>query len=277
MCLWLYSVPWVWLGILIVTIFVLVGLAGLSLARRLILPGLGHVAHQNEVTGAILHGILIIYGLAVALIAIAVWESYSDVTKVVSEEATAIASLYRDFSGYPEPTRTQLRDDLRAYDQIIHGAWPIQRRGGTPTEGVVMMTSVQDRLFAFDPATEAQKILHAETLHAYNELILARRLRVDALGSGLPPAMWAVVLNGFIKVVLQGRAGRAHAAPTRVPRDRRWPGRATQGAHRRAPRIQSPGCRPAGARSAVERLAAADDRNGHAAPTTSRAGRPHPA
>lgn len=199
MCLWLYSVPWVWLGILIVTIFVLVGLAGLSLARRLILPGLGHVAHQNEVTGAILHGILIIYGLAVALIAIAVWESYSDVTKVVSEEATAIASLYRDFSGYPEPTRTQLRDDLRAYtDQIIHGAWPIQRRGGTPTEGVVMMTSVQDRLFAFNPATEAQKILHAETLHAYNELILARRLRVDALGSGLPPAMWAVVLIGAL-------------------------------------------------------------------------------
>ncbi len=196
---WVFSVPWVVLGILIVAVFAVVGLIGLSIARRLILPLLGHVAHQNEVTGAILHGILIIYGLAVALIAIAVWESYADVSKLVSREATAIASLYRDFGGYPEPVRTQLKTDLRDYtDQIIHEAWPLQRRGLVPTKGVAIMNRTQEHLLEFAPTSDAQKIIHAETLHAYNELILARRLRLDAVGSGLPAAMWAVILVGAL-------------------------------------------------------------------------------
>jgi hypothetical protein len=186
---WIFSVPWMWLGLLIVAVCAIVGIAGLSIARRLVLPRLGHVAHQNEVTGAILHGILIIYGLAVALIAVAVWENYSDVSKIVSGEATAIASLYRDFGGYPEPTQTQLKTDLRDYtDQIIHEAWPLQRRGLIPSKGVTIMNRAQEHLFEFVPTTDALKIIHAETLHAYNALILARRLRLDAVGSSLPPA-----------------------------------------------------------------------------------------
>ena len=196
---WIFSVPWVWLGLLIVAVFAVVGLAGLSLARRLILPRLGHVAHQNEMIGAIHHGILIIYGLAVALIAVAVWENYSDVSKLVSGEATAIASLYRDFGGYPEPIRTQLETDLRDYtDQIIHEAWPLQRRGVVPKKGVTIMDRTQEHLFEFVPTSDAQRIIHAETLHAYNELVLARRLRLDAVGSGLPAAMWAVILVGAL-------------------------------------------------------------------------------
>lgn len=194
---WIFSVPWVWLGILIVAVCAAMGLAGLSIVRRFVLPRLGQVRHQNEVTGAILHGILIIYGLAVALIAVAVWENYADVSKLVSGEATAIASLYRDFGGYPEPMQTQVRTDLRDYTyQIIHEAWPLQRRGLVPSKGVTIMNRTQEHLFEFVPATEAQKIIHAETLHAFNELIQARRLRLDAVGSGLPPAMWGVILVG---------------------------------------------------------------------------------
>lgn len=196
---WIFSLPWPWLGLLIVAAFAGVGLSGLSLVRALILPRLGHVAHQNEVTGAVLHGILIIYGLAVALIAVAVWESYSDVSKLVSAEATAIASLYRDTAGYPEPTRTGLRDGIRAYTEyVINEAWPIQRQGKIPAGGVELMDHVQQILFDFNPTSDSQKLIHAETLHAYNNLIQARRLRLDAVQSGLPAAMWAVVLVGAL-------------------------------------------------------------------------------
>lgn len=71
-----------------------------------------------------MQSILVFYGLAVALIAVSVWQTYTDVSRIVSGEATAIAALYRDVSSYPEPIRLDLQKELREYvDQVIHGAW----------------------------------------------------------------------------------------------------------------------------------------------------------
>jgi hypothetical protein len=46
--------------------------------------------------------------------------------------------------------------------------------------------------------TEAEKILHAETLGAYNQLVTMRRLRLDAVGTALPGVLWTVVLTGAL-------------------------------------------------------------------------------
>ena len=194
---WIFNVPLLVLGASIAALFAAFGVAGMWLTHRTIVPRLAVGAHDNEFTGVILNGMLIIYGLAVALIVVAVWENYADVSKLVSKEATAIALVYRDAGGYPNPARDRLRRDLGTYTQyIIQQAWPLQRRGIVPSGGVDLMNRVQDDLFAFAPSTEAQKILHGEALRAYNNLIDARRLRLDAVGSGLPTAMWAVVLIG---------------------------------------------------------------------------------
>lgn len=72
----------------------------------------------------------------------------------------------------------------------------MQRRGQIPSAGVEHMSRFQAVLDKFEPATEGQKILHAETLHAYNEMTQARRLRLDAVSTGLPAVMWAVVAVG---------------------------------------------------------------------------------
>jgi len=81
-------------------------------------------------------------------------------------------------------------------------AWPLQRRGIVPSSGVDRMNGFQSTLVAFEPTTESQKLLHAETLRAYNEMIKARRLRLDAVSTGLPKVMWAVIVSGaFIGLI----------------------------------------------------------------------------
>jgi Protein of unknown function (DUF4239) len=211
---WIYSVPLFPLGVLITIVFVGVGLSGMWLTQKFILPRLNVSAHDNEFTGAIIHGMLVIYGLAVALIVVAVWENYADVSKLVSREATAIAMLYRDVGAYPDSTSERLQHSLRTYtDEIIGEAWPLQRRGIIPTHGVELMNNFEDIIFAFAPKTEEQKILHAEALHAYNNLIEARRLRLDAVRSGLPGAMWAVVLLGALISLTSSFMFRVESAP----------------------------------------------------------------
>jgi hypothetical protein len=60
------------------------------------------------------------------------------------------------------------------------------------------MNRFQSMLAMFEPATEGQKLLHAEALRAYNNMIQARRLRLDAVSTGLPGVMWTVVLVGAV-------------------------------------------------------------------------------
>jgi hypothetical protein len=193
----LFDIPLVIAGPAIIAGLCVFGVAGLLLVRRWILPRLRIQAEDSEFVGAMIQCVMVFYGLAVALIAVNVWQTYSNVQSVVAGEASALDALYRDVSSYPEPIRLELQENLRTYtDQIIHGAFPLMRRGQTPTAGFAYMTRFQAILDKFEPVTEGQKILHAETLRAYNLLIEARRLRLDAASACLPTVMWIVIIVG---------------------------------------------------------------------------------
>jgi hypothetical protein len=193
----IFDLPLLIAGPAIVGSLCLFSLIGLAIVRRHVLPRLRvHVA-DSEFVGAMLQSIMVFYGLAVALIAVSVWQTYSNTSAVVSQEATALAALYRDVSGYPEPIRWTLQNELRYYtQQTIYEAWPLQRQGQVPRGGIKRMYVFQGELIAFEPTTEGQKLLHGETLRAYNEMIKARNLRLDAVQTGLPAVMWGVVILG---------------------------------------------------------------------------------
>jgi len=184
-------------GLVVIAALCLFAVVGLLFVRRRVLPRLRVDGGDSEFTGAMLQSVMVFYGLAVALIAVTVFETYSDITKVVTGEATAINALYRDVTSYPEPIRTELQQELRNYTKyVVDEAWPLQRQGKIPAGGFEHITRFQAALTKFEPATEGQKLLHGETLRAYNLLIQSRRLRLDAVGTKLPTVMWAVVIIG---------------------------------------------------------------------------------
>jgi hypothetical protein len=184
-------------GVIVMLIFF--GVGGLLLVRRFVLPGLKIGVEDSEFSGTMVQVVMVFYGLAVALIAVSVWQTYSDVSNTVSHEAIALAALYRDVGGYPEPVRSELQKQLRDYVQyIIHEAWPLQQRGQIPGGGVELMNLFQKTLIAHEPGTESQKLLHGEALRAYNHMIEARRLRLDAVQTGLPAVMWIVIVAGAV-------------------------------------------------------------------------------
>jgi hypothetical protein len=193
----LFDLPLLVTGPAIVGSLCLFAVIGLWVVRRHVLPRLRIHVEDSEFTGAMMQSVMVFYGLAVALMAVSVSQTYSDVSKIVSGEATALAALYRDVSSYPEAVRPRLQNELRDYVRyVIDEAWPLQARGKVPGGGVERMDRFQATLGAFEPATEGQKLLHGETLRAYNNMIQARRLRLDAVNTGLPAVMWAVIVAG---------------------------------------------------------------------------------
>jgi hypothetical protein len=198
----LFRLPWWLLAVVLNVWLVGFGLVGVWLVRRYVTPRL-HLRYEDAYLGAaVLQSSMLLYGLVAALTAVGVWQRYSEASGVVSSEATAITSLWRDLGGYPEAQRDATRDILRGYTlQVINEAWPIQRQGRIPTEGVDWMDRLQAGLYSFEPATEAQEIIHAETLRAFNQLVQFRRQRLDTVQSGLPPVMWRVLLPGAMACV----------------------------------------------------------------------------
>jgi hypothetical protein len=185
------------------------GLAGFALAaqwvvRRRVMCRLHMRPHEAEYPATIITGVMVFYGLVAALVAVTVWERHTLASERTEGEASTIASVWRDLGGYPSPEREALRDTLRGYTEyVIHRAWPEYRKGHIPDDGVAWLDRFQEQLMAFEPASDGQRILHAETLRAYDQLVQARRLRLDMVGTGLPGVIWLIViLGGLISIVV---------------------------------------------------------------------------
>src|SRR5580765_4238328 len=111
----LFDLP-LWItGLGTVGVLVGFGVGGLLLVRRCVLPRLRIKVEDSEFSGTMVQSVMVFYGLAVALIAVSVFQTYSDTAKLVSGEATSLAALYRDASSYPEPIRPRLQGELRDY------------------------------------------------------------------------------------------------------------------------------------------------------------------
>lgn len=195
----LFNLP-LWIaGAAIVAAFCVFAVGGLEIVRRTVLPRLRVTFEDSEFSATMVQCVMVFYGLSVALIAVSVWETHSAVSDTVSLEASRLAGLYRDVGSYPEPLRGELRGELEAYlDNVIEEEWPAQKRGEHPTGGVGWMNRFQQSMESFEPETESHKILHGEALHAYNMLIEARRLRLDAMLIELPGMLWVVIFAGAL-------------------------------------------------------------------------------
>jgi hypothetical protein len=196
---WLYDLSSPALCLLILGFFVAFCLAGLLLTRRWV-RRLHNVDHShNDIVGFYLAAIAVIDAVTLGLVAVGTWETYTNVQLRVDHEAATLAAIYRDASAYPEPLRTKLQDDLRLYyHQVVDVAWPMQRRGLVADVSGVALTQFENDFMTFEPVTEQQKILSAETYRTFNELSECRRDRINSITTELPNPLWVMVIAGAV-------------------------------------------------------------------------------
>jgi hypothetical protein len=196
---WIYDLPNWLLCTLIVATTVGLALAGLFLTRPIVERIVGASSKHNDLVSYFLGSMGVFYGLALGLIAVATWENYTDVDAVVTAEAAALTSLYRDLDGYPQPLRGNLETVLRNYTRtVIEKEWPAHKQGIALEDGDQILDRLENDVMNFEPARERDKIVHAEVLRSLDTVLEQRRLRLQAVSTGLPAALWAVVLIGAL-------------------------------------------------------------------------------
>lgn len=171
--------------------------------RNFFKPLFHRSAKTNEMVGLMLSNFLGLYALLLGLLAVAAYQNLTDVTTVVTDEASSLGALYRDVQAYPQPIKGILQNDLRDYTRFtIDRAWPDQQKGLTPTEGTHRITRFVQDLTAFEPSTKREEILHAEAYRQFNHYQTLRATRIADVSTSIPSVFWAVVIIGSIIAVL---------------------------------------------------------------------------
>lgn len=194
---WIYDIPNWLFCVLTLVFFIGISIAALLFTRSYMHRLLKDNDESNDIVSFYLSAFGVFYGLTIGLIAVATWENFSTVDGNVSQEASAISACYMDVSRMPEPHKKELQGLLSEYVRYtIEEAWPVQRTGVIPKGGTERLSVFYDRLLAYEPATESQKILLSEAVMQFNKIVEIRRQRLQAVPSGLPAVIWIVVLVG---------------------------------------------------------------------------------
>ncbi len=201
---WVYDMPTWKMVFMITAISVGVTWFGTIFVRPFLRVFFRSQQSANDLISYLLGSHGVYFGILLGLLALSAYQNFTDTDKLVSQEASRLAGLYRDVSSYPEPGRTQLCSLLRKYTRyVIDEAWPLQRQGIIPPGGVQMVSDFQDELMKFEPTTPRLEILHAQTLAQFNTFVESRRLRLHAVNTGIPAIIWYVMLIGAaVNIVL---------------------------------------------------------------------------
>jgi hypothetical protein len=216
---WIYDHP-AWLaGSVVIALAVASSWLGLVLFDRLV--PLSTRSRHNDVAGFIIAIVGVVYAVLLAFIAVATWESFAAANTVVAVEANYVGNLFRDTIALPEPSRSEIRRELRAYlDLVIDEEWTDQARGKIdPAHAWTPLERLHATLVKIHPANLGESVVQAEILRTLNELYSARRGRLLAASEGVPAIVWWIMgLGGALTVVFSFFFGvpsfRMHLAMT---------------------------------------------------------------
>jgi hypothetical protein len=161
------------------------------------------MSRHNDVAGFVYATMGVTYAVVLAFVVIAVWENYAKTSEIADQEASSLGALYRVAQGFPDPHRATAQEAALAYAEVVVDvAWPAMEQGDDPTP---QASAALDHLYAVYTAPKLVAAVnpqqYAESLDLLNEVSIARRERVLASDSGLPPILWLVLIGGALLVV----------------------------------------------------------------------------
>ena len=196
---WIYDIPNWQFFLIVVSFFAFVSVAGLYLTRPLVSWVVDGSGKHNDVTNFFFAAVCVLYGLTLGLIAVGTWQNFSEADSKASQEANSLGALYRDLDGYPLDLRKETETILRDYTKVvIEKEWPAHRQGQVLDVGEMILEDFENKVMAFEPTSETQKIAHAAVIKSLGDVVEDRGYRIQSSRTALPGVLWGVVLVGAL-------------------------------------------------------------------------------
>jgi len=184
-------------GLLLVILPTALAALGPVIVRRRF--GFERIKPNNEVAGFKFAVLGVIYAVVLAFTVIVVWERFADAEHAASNEAAAVATLYRLSDGLPQTPRADLRTKLHDYLKAAVGQeWQTMERGNESPAAQAALSALFGSVLAIEPQDNADTVLLKSMFDELTLLTQARRERI-VLSNGIVPALlWTVLIVGAI-------------------------------------------------------------------------------
>lgn len=138
-----------------------------------------------------------LYAVLLAFLVIAVWESHGAAQDNSAEEASTLATMYRQTVAMPANEQREMRARLREYTEaVIKDEWPIQAAtGGASPKARAAVAQIYRTYGAISPQEQAAPV-SVEFLHTFSTVAADRNRRTLQANEQLPPILWAGLLIG---------------------------------------------------------------------------------
>ena len=161
---------------------------------------------NNSIIVTVLNNqISVAYGIILGFVAVSVWGTYDKASLLVEQEAKSARDIWIYVEPYPEKTRKEVREAVVNYVKIlIDEEWALQQIGSLSLNAKQAILKLNKLIIAYEPQTEAQKILQGVVIHSFSDLQDARSIRAFTFNKGTDSVIWYPIIFGTLVILLFG-------------------------------------------------------------------------
>jgi hypothetical protein len=170
---------------------------------------------HNSILSPFLTVVGLVYGALLGFTVVVGWQQFLSAEVNVSNEASALTTLYRQTVAMPQPEQSQLREQLRKYTGALQGPeWGKQEFGRIGSEGRTALTAMY-RIVGTPQPNVASNPINQAFLGQLTTLAADRSTRILDAKPRIPPLLWcSLIFGGIVLIVLTSfmrlASARAH-------------------------------------------------------------------
>lgn len=206
------------LAAILITIIILLTTVGRTVTHRFV--DKRHLEGHEELISAMLGVVGTLFSVLIGLLVANAIDNYYDIRGVVSNEANAVADVFRLARGLQADDRLRIRNLCRKYvDEVIESEWELMRKREMSDKAWEVYTELWEASVAINPVNDRQNNLQQVLLNSMQQLGENRRIRSIACAQSVSILLWLAIAFGAIITVVftnlfTSRLGRLHTLMT---------------------------------------------------------------
>jgi len=190
-------------GLLTTLCVVVASICGLLFARRWLDKYHPELKMQHDITDPYSQFVAMLFAVLLGFMVADSMQRFAAARETVQAEASALANVFRLSEGLTTEKQDEIRDLCTEYAyEVVYDEWPMLGLHKDSPKAWVIYRKLWNVCTTYEPVTQRQNNAQQSLLTTMATLGENRRLRVEALHSGLPPQLWIVLLLGGASTIM---------------------------------------------------------------------------
>lgn len=184
-------------GLLVTLAVVASSILGLLVARIWLDKNHPELKGQHDITDPYSQFVAMLFAVLLGFMVADSMQRFGEARETVQLEASSLGNIFRLAEGLPKANEDKLRDLCALYaKEVIEDEWPMLASHKDSPKAWIIYRQLWSNCMTYEPVTQRQSNAQQALMEAMESLGNSRRMRVEALHTGLPIVLWVVLFIG---------------------------------------------------------------------------------